>query len=118
VEFRSPPGFGAITGSSEHVDELGEPVKGVGDAFLGDQLTVAVDDGDVVMGFGPIDAAKTVSRLISSNRGVDTCARVYPRRMRNPLLTRLDGLPSDELFAIPATRTASVYVESSQAREN
>jgi hypothetical protein len=27
-------------------------------------------------------------------------------------------LPSDELFAIPATRTASVYVESSTAREN
>jgi hypothetical protein len=33
------------------------------------------------------------------------------------LLTRLDGLPSDELFAIPATRTASVYVESSRARD-
>jgi hypothetical protein len=30
----------------------------------------------------------------------------------------LDGLASDELFAIPATRTASVYVENSTAREN
>jgi hypothetical protein len=49
--------LGAITGSSEHFDELGEPVKVVGDAFLGDQLTAVVDDGDVVMG-GPIDAAE------------------------------------------------------------
>jgi hypothetical protein len=50
--------LGAITGSSEHFDELGEPVKVVGDAFLGDELTAVVDDGDVVMGFGPIDAAE------------------------------------------------------------
>jgi hypothetical protein len=94
------------------------PLKVVGDAFLGDQLTVVVDDGDVVVGFRPNRCRRTVSRLISSNRGVDMCARVYPSRMRSALLTRLDGLPSDELFAIPATRTASVYVESSQAREN
>jgi hypothetical protein len=41
----------------------------------------------------------------------------YPSRVRSALLTRLDGLPSDELFAIPATHTASVYVESSRARD-
>jgi hypothetical protein len=50
--------LGAITGSSMHFDELGEPGGVVGDAFLGDQLTAAVDDGDVVMGFGPINAAE------------------------------------------------------------
>jgi hypothetical protein len=38
--------------------------------------------------------------------------------MRSALLTRLDGLPSDELFAIPATRTASVFVEGFNARTN
>ena len=36
--------------------------------------------------------------------------------MRSALLTRLGGLPSDELFAIPATRTASVFVEGFNAR--
>jgi hypothetical protein len=49
--------LGAITGSSKHFDELREPGGVVGDALRGDQLTAAVDDGDVVMGFGPINAA-------------------------------------------------------------
>jgi len=48
----------------------------------------------------------------ASNRGADM-VWVVPCRVRSALLTSLDGLPSDELFAIPATRTASVYVESS-----
>src|SRR5580693_8291516 len=59
-----------------------------------------------------------VSRLIPSNRCADICAGHTPCRMRSALLTRLDGLPSDELFAIPATRTAPVYVESSTTRES
>lgn len=45
--------------------------------------------------------------------------RVLTRcRVRSALLTSLDGLASDELFAIPATRTASVYIRNSTAREN
>jgi hypothetical protein len=44
--------------------------------------------------------------------------RLLPSRVRSALLTRLDGLPSDELFTIPATRTASVYVESSTGSRN
>ena len=34
--------------------------------------------------------------------------------MRSAPLTRLNGLPSDELFAIPTTRTASFFAESSR----
>jgi hypothetical protein len=68
-------------------------------------------------GFRPSRCLRTVSRLIPSYRCCG-CSRSYPSRMRSALLTRLDGLPSDELFAIPATRTASVYVESSSTREN
>jgi hypothetical protein len=46
-----------------------------------------------------------------SNRDADI-VRVAPCRVRSALLTSLSGLPSDELFTIPATRTASVYIES------
>lgn len=35
-----------------------------------------------------------------------------PSRTRSALLTRLHGLPSDELFTIPATRTASAFVKA------
>jgi hypothetical protein len=59
-----------------------------------------------------------MSRLIPSNHGADIraghtragCAALY---LRGSV-----GLPSDELFAIPATRTASAYVESFMTREN
>jgi hypothetical protein len=50
--------LGAITGSSEHFDEFAEPAGVVGDTLLGDQPAAVVDDGDVVMGFGPINAAE------------------------------------------------------------
>ena len=43
--------------------------------------------------------------------------RVLPGQGAQRSTARLDGLPSDELFAMPATRTASVYGESSTARE-
>ena len=62
---------------------------------------VAVGGGVAVTVFSPLP--------------VGLCPRAGTRSV---LLTRLDGLPSDELFAIPATRTASVYVESSMTREN
>jgi hypothetical protein len=85
--------------------------------FFGDQLSVAVDDSDVVMRFGPVDAAEQFHVRFPSNLVAVMCVGHNPRRIRSALLTRLDGLPSDELFAIPATRTASVDVESSTARE-
>ncbi|KQH80136.1 hypothetical protein AO501_32785 [Mycobacterium gordonae] len=44
--------------------------------------------------------------------------RVLARaEMWGALLMSHDGLASDELFAIPATRTASVHVEDSTARQ-
>jgi hypothetical protein len=60
-------GLGAITGSPNHFDELGEPAGVVGDAFLGDQLPVAVDDRDVVLGLGPVDPAEQFHVRFPSN---------------------------------------------------
>jgi hypothetical protein len=48
----------AITDRSRHFDELGEPAGVFDDALLGDQLSVAVNDDDIVLGFGPVDAAE------------------------------------------------------------
>ena len=43
--------------------------------------------------------------------------RVVPCRVRSALLTRLDGLPSDELFAIPAHPHGAGLRQSSMALE-
>jgi hypothetical protein len=50
--------FGAIAGFGEQFDQLSEPAGVVGDTLLGDQPAAVVDDGDVVMGFGPINASE------------------------------------------------------------
>lgn len=47
-----------VAGFREELHELGKTGRIVGDAFLGDQLTALVNDGDIVMGFGPVDAAE------------------------------------------------------------
>jgi hypothetical protein len=50
--------FGAIAGFGEQLDQLSEPAGVVGDTLLGDQPAAFVDDGDVAMRFGPINAAE------------------------------------------------------------
>jgi hypothetical protein len=50
--------------------------------------------------------------------GTDTSPADLTVKTIGGLLTSLNGLTSDELFAIPATRTASVYVENFTARKN
>jgi hypothetical protein len=51
-------GFGIVASLAEHVDQLREACRVVRDAFLGDQLSLAGDDCDVVMAFGPVDPAE------------------------------------------------------------
>lgn len=47
-----------VAGISQHGHQLGEAVSGLGDAALGHQLAVGVDQGDVVIPVGPVDAAE------------------------------------------------------------
>jgi hypothetical protein len=56
-----------VAGGGEHLDELSETCRIVGNAFLGDQMSVAVDDGDVVVGLGPVDAAEEFHVGITSD---------------------------------------------------
>jgi hypothetical protein len=56
----------AVAGTGEQFDQLGEPGGIVGNAFLGDQLSVAVDDRDVVVAFRPVDAAEQFHVYLTS----------------------------------------------------
>jgi hypothetical protein len=56
----------AVASGGEQLGQLDEPGGIVGDAFLGDQLPVTVDDRDVVVRFGPIDAAEQFHVYLTS----------------------------------------------------
>jgi len=51
---------GAVAVLSEQVGQLGQPGRVVADPAAGQQLPVPVHQGDVVVGFGPVDPAVNV----------------------------------------------------------
>jgi hypothetical protein len=63
-----------------------------------------------VAGFGPVDATEVLHGSFSACRCWSCVVHKPEQDARRSLLMRLDGLPCDELFAIPATRTAPVLV--------
>jgi hypothetical protein len=48
----------AVAGIGEQLQQRGEPGRVVADSAFGDQRAVGVDQGDVVMVFGPVDATE------------------------------------------------------------
>jgi hypothetical protein len=47
-----------VAGGLKHRGQFGEPGHRLVDPFLGDQLAGLVDQGDVVVAFGPVDPAE------------------------------------------------------------
>src|SRR5882757_5247312 len=82
-----------------HASITGQGV--IGDALLEDQLTLGVDHGEVVMVLSPVDATEQFHVYPPPGCAVLTLV-TGPSWMRSAPLTRLYGLPSDELFAILA----------------
>jgi hypothetical protein len=69
--------------AGEHVQQGGQPGRVVADAAAGQQLPAPVDQGDVVVVFGPVDAAKHFHEALPSFAGYDTCSHVArPRGSR------------------------------------
>jgi hypothetical protein len=99
--------LGGIADRSEHLDEFGEPCHRLADSSLRDQATGLVDQGDLVVAFGPVDPAEHLHTVCTSSSRYSVAVRTLART-RGALMTRLCGLPSDEPFAIPATPTAPV----------
>jgi hypothetical protein len=54
----------AVAGIGEQLQHSGEPGGVVADAAFGDQRAVGVDQGDVVMVFGPVDATEHSQDLV------------------------------------------------------
>jgi hypothetical protein len=52
----------AVAARGQQFGEFAEPVDGLGNPFLGQQCAPAVDDGDVVVPFGPVDTAEHAHR--------------------------------------------------------
>ncbi|MFF0458692.1 hypothetical protein [Nocardia africana] len=103
-----------IAGVGKQLGQLGETGWIVADPLLGYEFSLAVDDRDVMMPFGPIHAA--VVTQSSPPSGVLRCSMSLAET-RSALLTSLDGLASDELFAIPAHPHGTGLSQSSRARE-
>jgi hypothetical protein len=97
-----------LADAGEHRGQLGEAVDRLGDPALGHQRALGVDQGDVVDGVRPSRFHRTPSTFMTSLAGY-LCWSETPARTRGALMTRLDGLTSDEPFAIPATRTVPVF---------
>lgn len=54
----------SVTGLGEYPKQLVETLNALHDARLGQQLTVMIDDGDVVMALRPIDPAIDLHRVL------------------------------------------------------
>lgn len=50
--------LGGVAGLGQQREQLGEALQGVTDAALGEEFAFGVDQGDVVVSFGPVDSAE------------------------------------------------------------
>jgi hypothetical protein len=71
----------AFAGGDEQLQQCGEPGGVVADAAFGDQVAVGVDQGDVVVVFGPVDATEHSQDLVPPL--LSWPFRAGPRRSRD-----------------------------------
>jgi hypothetical protein len=106
----------AVAGGGEHLQQRGEPGGVVADAAFGHQLALGVDQGDVVMVFGPVDATEHSQDLVPplmSWPSVPVRGGAGTRERPNG---RARGPTSHQPFVTPADRRRSVFARARSSR--